>query len=392
MSVKTALDSGAMPPSVLFVSKPVDPPINDGSKHVVVTLARHLTRYTPHVMTTRHTPELGGGVVTEPIYEPASSYAPSLLNNLRAARHLGLGRKTDLWHFVFAPNLRSSQMGRWLKKLRGVPCIQTIASRPRQFGDATALLFGDVVVAQSRDTRERFREAWVKGTVATSKCPRIEVIPPALGQVRVPSLDETMAVRQSLDIGPDVPILLYPGDLEVSHGARIAKAAAVVIAERHPTAVVVFAYRDKTPVAQGVAGDLLRGLNPKRVRVVREAPDILSLIRTSAAVMFPVDDLYGKVDLPIVLLEAMALGTPIVTYNQGPLADLDGVEVVSVGDPLALADAAVSLIDDHGRRGRCIEAQRLGVERRHDVTRIVAAYESLYDELLGSRRPGPPPT
>jgi phosphatidylinositol alpha-1,6-mannosyltransferase len=278
-------------------------------------------------------------------------------------------------------------MGRWLKKLRGVPSVQTIASRPRQFGDVTALLFGDIVVAQSRDTRDRFREAWAKGTSLNSKCPRIEVIAPALGPVRVPSLDETMAVRQNLDIGPDVPILLYPGDLEVSHGARIAKAAAVVIAERHPTAVVVFAYRDKTVGAQGMADGLLRGLHPERVRVVREAPDILSLIRTSAAVLFPVDDLYGKVDLPIILLEAMALGTPIVTYNQGPLADLEGVEVVSVGDPLALADAAVSLIDDHGRRGRCIEAQRRAVERRHDVTRLAAAYECLYDELLVRPRP-----
>ena len=57
--------------------------------------------------------------------------------------------------------------------------------------------------------------------------------------------------------------------------------------------------------------DLRRDLNPSRVRLVREAPDILALLRTSAAVLFPVEDLYGKVDIPIVLLSALENGSPL---------------------------------------------------------------------------------
>lgn len=370
-----------MLPSVLFVSKPVDPPVNDGTKHLVMTLATYLGRHVPRVMTTRHVHSLGNKILADAIYESASSYAPSFMNNLRAARHLATGPKPDLWNFVFAPNLKASSMGRFLKSLRRVPVVQTIASRPRHFDESSRLLFGDIVVAQSRDTRDRLCEAWERKAARNTTVPRIEVIPPPVGVVRVPTLEDTMAVRRALDIGPNTPILLYPGDLEVSHGARIVKAAAVVAMQRHPTAVVVFAYRDKTPDTSRIAAELGRDLNPARVRFVREAPDILALVRTSAALVFPVDDLYGKVDIPIILLEAMALSTPIVTYRQGPLADLEGVEIVSPGDPLALADAAIALIDDYGRRNRCIENQRQTVERNHDAARVAAAYEDIYDRL-----------
>lgn len=370
-----------MLPSVLFVSKPVDPPVNDGTKHFVMTLASYLGRHVPRVMTTRQVRDLGHKILADAVYESASSYAPSLMNNLRAARHLATGPRSDLWNFVFAPNLRSSQMGRFLKMMRRVPVVQTIASRPRHFEQANQLLFGDVIVAQSRDTRDRLCEAWDKAAHRPGSTPKIELIPPPIGRVRIPTLDETMAVRRSLDLASNTPILLYPGDLEVSHGARIVKATAVVTMQRHPTAVVVFAYRDKSPRSEQIAGELMRDLNPKRVRFVREAPDILALVRTSAALLFPVDDLYGKIDIPIVLLEAMALSTPVVTYRHGPLSDLEGVEVVRMGDPLALADIAVALIDDHGRRTRCIEAQLQTVERNHDAARAAAAYEKIYDSL-----------
>jgi glycosyltransferase involved in cell wall biosynthesis len=369
-------------PSVLFVSKPVDPPINDGSKHVVMTLASHLRRYEPRVMTTHHVRDVGPGIRAEAIYAAASHYAPSLLNNVRAARHLAFHGDASLWNFVFAPNHRSSQMGRWLRSWRHIPVVQTIASRPRHFDDSAKLLFGDVIAAQSRYTRNRLQKAWGKDGQGAGKCPKIEVIYPPLGPIRVPTLDETTAVRRSLNVGLDVPILLYPGDLEVSHGARVVKAAAVVIAERHPTAVVVFAYRDKTAATALAANDLRRDLSPDRVRFVREAPDILALVRTSAAVLFPVDDLFGKVDMPIILLSAMALGTPVVTYAIGPLAELDGAEITRIGDPLALADSAVALIDDHDRRHRCTETQHRTIERHHDATRIAAAYETIYDDLL----------
>lgn len=378
-----------MSPSVQFVSKPVDPPINDGSKHVVLTLASHLERYAPRVMTTRGVSSVGCGIEVDAIYEPASSYAPSLLNNVRAAIHIALRARADIWHFVFAPNARSSQMGRLLSRVRGIPVLQTIASRPRTFDNPLNLLFGNVVVAQSHDTRAQFMTALKDAAITDAECPRIEVIGPPLGEVAVPSLDATNAVRRSLSLATDVPLLLYPGDLEVGKGAkRVAESVPFIVA-RHPSAVVVFAYRDKTASASAFATELQRELEQTvpagRVRFVRESTDILALVRTTAAILFPVDDLYGKVDIPIVLLEAMALGTPVVTCAEGPLGELAGTVTTLPGDARGLAEAALSLIDDYGRRGGCIEAQLALLADRFSATVVAGAYERLYDELLAQQ-------
>jgi phosphatidylinositol alpha-1,6-mannosyltransferase len=341
-------------------------------------------------MTTRGVGVVDVGVSVDAIYEPASSYAPSLLNNVRAAKHLLLEKRADIWNFVFAPNKKSSQIGRLLRTLRRVPVVQTIASRPKVFADPASLLFGDVVVAQSHDTLARFEEALAEAGGEEAKRPRFAVIAPPLGDVRVPTLEETSVVRRELRVSNDVPLLLYPGDLEVSKGAVRVMQAVGRIVHRHPTAVVVFAYRNKTPHAETIAmahKERLERLGLiERVRFVREAADILALVRTSAALLFPVDELYGKVDIPIVLLEAMALGTPVVTYGEGPLADLEGVERIASDDEFALADTAVTLIDDHVRRHRCIEAQYRAVEERFCAASVARAYERLYDELMQKSR------
>jgi phosphatidylinositol alpha-1,6-mannosyltransferase len=378
-----------MAPVVQFVSKPVDPPINDGSKHIVTTLSKELKRYSPRVMTTRDTRTLGDGIGVDSIYEAASHYAPSLLNNLRAVKHLGVTSRADIWHFVFAPNKASSQMGRILARLRRIPVVQTIASRPKSFSLPQALLFGDIVVAQSEDTRRRFTEAFVQASIPEGQRPRMDVIPPPLGAVRIPTLEDTERFRQSIGVAQDVPLILYPGDLEVSQGASRVGSAVARIVERHPTAVVVFAYRDKTAEAVRLAGELAKQLErvalPERVRFLRETSDILSLVRTSAALLFPVDELFGKVDIPIILLEAMALGTPVVTCGEGPLAFLEGVERVPPDDAYALADIALALITDYGLRGRLIDAQSKAIESRFSASVVGAAYERLYDEVLRSK-------
>src|SRR5690606_15227932 len=127
-------------PSVLFVSKPVAPPFRDGSICLVRDLALHLERVRPIVMATADAPELGGNVVVERIYPQKGGYAPALRDNARAFARLLVGARPSLWHFVFAPNPRSSLAAHVARMVRRVPCVQTIASAPRRFEGLGRLL------------------------------------------------------------------------------------------------------------------------------------------------------------------------------------------------------------------------------------------------------------
>jgi phosphatidylinositol alpha-1,6-mannosyltransferase len=323
------------------------------------------------------------GVESVPVYSNAGQFTPALTQNLRAAAWVLTRSRADVWHFVFAPNPRTSSVARWLKRLRRVPVLQTIASPPRTFSGIEPLLFGDHVVAQSRWTRERVLEACAESSSAPSF--EISVIPPPVDPGIARSADDIARIQARLEIPLDAKVFVYPGDLETSRGAEFAASLAGALIERVPNAVLVIAYRQKTPRAEEIAESLRARLPPRSSRVVPELADVLGLIAGAAAVLFPVDDLTGKVDLPIVLLEAMVLGVPVVALGSGPLADLEGVERVASLDEQAWLEALVRLSGDPASRAACIERQHRAVNERYAAPRVAAAYEDLYLRLTSQR-------
>ena len=96
---------------------------------------------------------------------------------------------------------------------------------------------------------------------------------------------------------------------------------------------------------------------------------------------------------PMVLLEAMAVGLPVVSFDcpNGP-ADLvrqgtNGV-LVRAGDVGGLADALCTMMADPGRRAQMGEAAR-ATAREYDIGRISHRWETLFDELSSRPRANP---
>lgn len=183
---------------------------------------------------------------------------------------------------------------------------------------------------------------------------------------------------------PDgVPLFVYPGDLEVSIGAESVAEAVPPLLEQLPDAHVVFAYRAKTPAAPLIAEAWQRRLPEKNVRFAGKLPDLLALLSGATAVLFPVDELTGKVDLPISLLEAMQLGIPVVALDYGPLADLEGAAKVARRDTDALVREAVRLATEPAYREQLVRAGHRAVSERYEASVVASAYERVWHELWG---------
>jgi phosphatidylinositol alpha-1,6-mannosyltransferase len=372
-----------VPPSVLFISKPIAPPFHDGSKCLVRDVARHLTRVDPVVMSMPGAPAITASQGARPVrsvvaYGAPGGFTPAFSANLRAAAWVLLASRASVWHFVFAPNPRTSGAGRFLRRLRGVPVVQTVASPPRSFADPQSLFFGDVLVAQS---------TWTQRSIQTSydgsglSAPQIAVIPPPVPDLVTPNSERIAKVRQELQLSPGQRYVLYPGDLETSSGAEATAELSQLMPPHLPGMITVFAYRKKTPRAVEVAERLAARLPAAHTRFLEDAPDILAVLAGAAAVVFPVDDLWGKVDLPIVLLETMALGVPVVALDQGPLSDLAEVVKVPSLDTGEWHAQISGLLADAGRSAFIVARQREALAARHAASHVAQRYEDLYLEL-----------
>lgn len=85
---------------------------------------------------------------------------------------------------------------------------------------------------------------------------------------------------------------------------------------------------------------------------------------------------------PVVYLEAMAYGLPVVTTRVGGIPEVvsDSALLVPPNDPLALANALIQVLDD---RALADDLRRKGLERvkQFNWDEIVKRYEKLYEEL-----------
>jgi glycosyltransferase involved in cell wall biosynthesis len=88
----------------------------------------------------------------------------------------------------------------------------------------------------------------------------------------------------------------------------------------------------------------------------------------------------------LTLLEAMAVGLPIVTTSVGgnPEVVLDGRtgRLVPDGDPLALARAMIDMCGDRGSWTLMGLLGRQRVEENFEIRNMIGCYETLYEELL----------
>lgn len=359
---------------VLLVSKPVHAPFHDGSQVLVREIANQLRRFTPTVMGTGERHGFAAHVRVERTYPRHGAFAPQLQQNLRPMWRLLRGPDVDVWHFVFAPNLRSCRAIRALRQFKTRPTVQTIASPPRSFEGVEQLLFGDAIVAQSEWTAEQVRAHWGA---------RVDVIRPPVSPVAVPAPELTASLRRQLDVALDAELVTYPGDLEFSGGAERVAAMVEPLVQARPNVIVVFACRHKTPAAAGVLQQLKARLDPSKVRFAGELPSLPVLLGTSRLVVFPAAQLFAKVDIPFALLEAMSLGIPLVVPEEGPVAELTSAVRVPLQDNAAWVRSSSELLSQAPMWEMIRTRQRVQLESEFAAKVVAARYEDLYQRVLG---------
>jgi glycosyltransferase involved in cell wall biosynthesis len=209
----------------------------------------------------------------------------------------------------------------------------------------------------------------------------------------VPISRMAVAKRRRLRAAHGIPetgrMVLFPGDYEFSRAAETVSRTVPLLAETHPRITVVFACRIKRPPSIAIRDRIKREIAAtgagERVCFLDKVDDMAAFVGSADVVIMPSESLFAKMDVPLVLLEAMSQQVPLVLADVPPLNELLGFGVgvgIPPADERALAEAIGTLIDSPSRAAEMGDAGEAAVRELFNAKRMAAAVETVYDEVL----------
>lgn len=329
-----------------------------------------------HVICGLHAP------IQEPARKVGAFVAPITLDKLNLIRTRSRMRK---YFRRFRPPVVESTgyeadvLTRWAARdlpIRVVTSAHCASWPPRELGvidtwfrrriDRRSLPRTDVFLADCEDLASRVRAAGLPAE-------RVVLDPPSVAIARVAE-----EARAAVELPAGSPRVGYAGALERNRGLPLLAAIAPALRERYPDARVVIAGEGHARLSVAAAGrdgriDLLGG----QINV----PAVLAALDVA---VFPVTE----PGTPTSLLEAAALGRPIVASAVSGVADLfeDGADMLLVppNDADALASAVLALLDDPARARALGEHARHTAIDRYSSAAAVRRHLDLYRKLTAS--------
>lgn len=176
------------------------------------------------------------------------------------------------------------------------------------------------------------------------------------------------------------PVLLAAGRLTRQKGFDLLLRALPAVVEQLPGLRVLIA--GEGPERRALTGQAARLRLQERVRFLGERGDLAELFAAADGFVLPSRD-EGS---PYVLLEAMALGLPVVATDVGGVrAQLDGGSnglLVRAGDPPALAAAILRLLQFPEEARLRAETAKRAIAGPLSASRMTAATAAFYTEVL----------
>ncbi len=294
---------------------------------------------------------------------------------LRLWRLLRARRPTVLMTFTHHSNL----IGVPLAWLAGVP-VRVASHRGRIHGFPAWLArvhaamvnspLASCLVAVSAEVRRQSLEEGVRPE-------RIVVIPNAVELPLVePGTRERL--RAELSVSPDAGLVLAVGRLNAEKGQSLLLEAAPEVLARCPR--TVFALAGDGPLRAGLEEQAARLGIAGQVRFLGVRVDVPALL--SAADLFVLPS--RSEGMPNALLEAMAAGLPVASFNVGGVGEVlahgETGLLVPPADVGGLAAAMLALLEDEAQRRRLGASAAACMRAQYALDRMCAQYVRLFEQ------------
>jgi glycosyltransferase involved in cell wall biosynthesis len=184
-------------------------------------------------------------------------------------------------------------------------------------------------------------------------------------------------------IPADGPALIAVGRLDRQKGTDLLLSHAKNLLNACPEHHIILV--GDGPLRRDVEAASRDSVHGGRLHYLGWREDALSFVAASDLLLLP----SRWEGMPNVMLEAMALGKPVIAFAVEGVAELLGAEadcqLVPPGDMSKFIAAAARIVRDPDLAGRFSTANLARAEREFSLERMIDAYGALYEDLLSGR-------
>ena len=369
---------------ILLVTRPIAPPWDEGSKNFAYYLAKNLTGFEINLMTKGILPDLSPSVCQHSIYTTSKVSDFNFSQKMHALFfQLKTKGKFDINHYFFTPTKLNSFLIKYFLASPKTKTIQTVASLRDDLWsdcDIKKLMFADLIITYSD---------YAKNKLDSLGFQNVKRVYPGIDLEKYQAQEKNLKLMQEKNISQDDFVINFSGEYVRLGAIDLVIDSFIEISKKISTAKLTLAVRIKNEKDARKKEEVMEKIRKnnllEKISFFDNGKyDMLEVYNLCDISIFPVQNMRGKFDIPLAVIEAMACEKPVILTNLEILKELgnNNNSVIIEKDNLKqLTDAIFDLYQNKEKRISLGKNARKFCEENFDIQKIAGIYEEIYRNL-----------
>lgn len=368
---------------ILLVTRPIAPPWDEASKNFAYFLAKNLAMFEVHLLTKNILPNLGENIIQHPIYT-SSQNDFTFSQKIRSLFFQWKNKDAfDIAHYFFTPTKFNSFFIKTFLKSKKARAIQTIATLREDLyseKELKKMMFGDLIITYSD---------YAKDKLVSFGFDNIKRVYPGIDLDEYKKTEKNQTLLEKYGFKNSDFIINFTGEYTRLEAIDNIIESFIQIASKIENIKLSLALRVKNEKdAQKkikVVEKLKQANLLEKVSFHDDGTERMNEIYSLADIsLFPVQNMRGKFDIPLAVVEAMACEKPVILSDLLILSELNNGQnsvIIKKDNQAQLIAAILDLYNNPEKRSLIGKNARKFVEERFDIQNIAREYEQLYKKL-----------
>src|SRR3989344_4670690 len=363
--------------NVLMITRPLGKPWEEGGKNLAYGLARNIKYHKIAILTKNNFfDDVNKNTIVEKIYSSSNGGGISYANKLRLFIRLLKKDNSNIYQFIYTPELITSLFNRLILKLKNKKSIQVIPTSINNKRFIKILIFGDKIVVLSEHTKKNLIKRGFKNIIKINSGIDTDFFKP---------IKKNDYLLKKLNLKNKF-VILMPTELEPRRGTRIILKSILDLSNlsEFKNLFFIFSYRKKDKNLKE-RKFIISTLNKKKINnftFLENFYDIRGLISISDTILYPTLNMNEKQEIPMILLESLSMKKPIIITDMPPLNEILKLKCgikVKKGDFKEISKGLLWIMKNNNLRRIMGENGRKTVLKNFNIVDIAKEYEKLYE-------------